>query len=150
MEDLFDPNTHGQIRSRVLALTPESPRQWGSMSPTQMVAHCARGVQMATGELNLPRVFVGRILGPIVKPLALKEGTPMKRNSPTAPGLLVGLDGEFETRRADLVAELDRFSAAGPAGCTTHPHPFFGPLTPAQWSRMMYKHLDHHLRQFNV
>jgi transposase InsO family protein len=45
---------------------------------------------------------------------------------------------------------IDRFVAAGPKSCTTHPHSFFGPLTPEEWAILMYKHLDHHLRQFGV
>ncbi len=49
-----------------------------------------------------------------------------------------------------LSALIDRFAAAGPAGCTTHPHTFFGPLTPQEWAALMYKHLDHHLRQFGA
>jgi hypothetical protein len=150
MENLFDPETHLKMRGRILAVTPGSPRQWGKMSSAQMLTHCARGVQMATGELNLPRVFIGRILGPIIKPMALKDGQPMRRNSPSAPALLVSEDCEFEAGRHQLLAELDRFVAAGPAGCSTHPHPFFGSLTPAQWSTLMYKHLDHHLRQFGA
>jgi hypothetical protein len=28
--------------------------------------------------------------------------------------------------------------------------PFFGPLTSLEWSTGMYKHLDHHLKQFGV
>jgi hypothetical protein len=47
-------------------------------------------------------------------------------------------------------ALIDRFAAAGPAGCTTHPHAFFGRLTPDEWAILPYKRLDHHLRQFGV
>jgi hypothetical protein len=28
-------------------------------------------------------------------------------------------------------------------------HPFFGRMTPEQIGYMLYKHTDHHLRQFN-
>jgi LPS sulfotransferase NodH len=45
---------------------------------------------------------------------------------------------------------IDRFAAAGPQGCTKNPHSFFGRLTPQEWATLMYKHLDHHLRQFGV
>jgi len=41
-------------------------------------------------------------------------------------------------------------TVAGPAGCTKHPHSFFGKLTPEEWAILSYKHLDHHLRQFGV
>ncbi len=29
-------------------------------------------------------------------------------------------------------------------------HPLFGKLTPEQWGKSIYKHLDHHLQQFDV
>jgi hypothetical protein len=45
---------------------------------------------------------------------------------------------------------VDRFAAGGPTVCTNNPHSFFGTMTPEQWSILMYKHLDHHLRQFGV
>jgi Protein of unknown function (DUF1569) len=44
---------------------------------------------------------------------------------------------------------IDRL-AAGPEACTKHPHSFFGPLTPVEWAALTYRHLDHHLRQFQV
>jgi hypothetical protein len=33
---------------------------------------------------------------------------------------------------------------------TSAPHPFFGPMTQQEWETLMWKHLDHHLRQFGV
>jgi len=66
-------------------------------------------------------------------------------------------DAGFEAQERDLKAErerlrglIERFVAGGRAGCTTHPHSFFGKLTPEEWAILMYKHLDHHLRQFGV
>jgi Protein of unknown function (DUF1569) len=105
---------------------------------------------MALGDKNPPRAFAGRLLGWIVKPLALKDDAPMRRNTPTMPELVVRGERNLGAERERLVALIDRFAAAGPAGCTTHPHSFFGPLTPNEWAILTYKHLDHHLRQFGV
>jgi len=44
----------------------------------------------------------------------------------------------------------DRFTAGGLGKCTTHPHCFFGKMTPMEWATLAYKHMDHHLRQFGV
>jgi transposase InsO family protein len=74
----------------------------------------------------------------------------MRRNSPTTKDLLIHDDRSLESETARLRQLIDRFAKGGPAGCTTHPHSFFGPLTPVEWSALMYKHLDHHLRQFGV
>jgi hypothetical protein len=75
---------------------------------------------------------------------------PLRRNSPTVQGLVVNDDRNLETERERLYVMIDRFAAAGPRGCTTHPHSFFGRLTPEEWATLMYKHVDHHLRQFGV
>jgi CubicO group peptidase (beta-lactamase class C family) len=82
--------------------------------------------------------------------MALGNDEPMRRNAPTSKTLLVQGDRDLETERTRLAGLIDRFVSAGPAGCTTHPHTFFGPLTAAEWAALMYKHADHHLRQFGV
>lgn len=150
MKNMFDAATADEVKARIVLLTPNSERQWGTMTVAQMMEHCFRGMEMATGDRKLPRVFIGRILGPVVKRLALGNNEPMRRNSPTAPDLVVEGEPEFAMEQGRLVALVDRFAAAGPAGCTKHPHAFFGKLKPEQWAELMYKHLDHHLRQFGV
>ena len=56
----------------------------------------------------------------------------------------------IERERSVLIAAIDSFASQGAACCTGHRHPFFGPLKPEQWAILMYKHVDHHLRQFGV
>jgi hypothetical protein len=64
--------------------------------------------------------------------------------------LVVQDERDLATERLRLLSLIDQFSSAGPQKCTTHPHSFFGRLTPQEWAVLMYKHLDHHLRQFGV
>jgi hypothetical protein len=105
---------------------------------------------MAAGEIRPARALIGRIIGPAVKRVALRDEEPMRRNSPTSRELVMTGEKDFEAERGRLTGLIDRFAAAGPSGCTDHPHAFFGPLKPDEWSILMYKHLDHHLRQFGV
>ena len=120
------------------------------MNVAQAMAHCATTMEWAVGDRNEPRMFIGRIVGPLVKSKVLKDETPMGRNAPTAKSLVVADERDLSKERQRLCALIDRFSAGGPQGCTRHPHSFFGLLTPDEWARLMYKHLDHHLRQFGV
>jgi hypothetical protein len=120
------------------------------MNAPQALAHCSRGFELASGDLRPPRVLIGRILGPIIKPKVFANDEPLRRNSPTVKGLVIHDDRDLAEERARLFGVIDRFVAAGPKGCTTHPHSFFGPLTPEEWAILMYKHLDHHLRQFGA
>jgi hypothetical protein len=149
MKNLFDPATAAEVKERLARIRSDSQRQWGKMGVAQMVAHCVAGMEMALGERNEPRALIGYVLGGIIKPLALRDDAPMRRNSPTLKSLIFNDDRDLEVERAKLSALIDRFVAGGPAGCSTHPHSFFGRLTPDEWSILAYKHLDHHLRQFS-
>jgi hypothetical protein len=150
MKNLFEAERVKEVKERLSHLRSDSERQWGKMNAAQALAHCSVGMELALGERILPRMFLGRIMGWVVKPLALRNDEPMRRNSPTAKGLVVEDQRDLEAERERLRGLIDRFAAAGPEGCTTHPHSFFGRLTPEEWATLTYKHLDHHLRQFGV
>jgi hypothetical protein len=150
MKNLYEVGRMEEVNARLAQLRPESERLWGTMNVAQALAHCSGGLEVAVGDRVPPRMFVGRILGAIVKPMALGNDEPMRRNSPTSKDLVVVDERDLEVERARLRGLIDRFVAAGPSGCTRHPHSFFGRLTPEQWAELMYKHLDHHLRQFGV
>ena len=150
MKNLFDPASVREVRERALRLRPDSKRQWGKMSPGQAMAHCSRAMETALGDTNLPRMLIGRIIGGPVKKMALGNDDPMKRNSPTSPAFVVRDRPDVAVEGARLIAMIDRFSEGGPQACTRHPHTFFGPMTPDEWAILMYKHVDHHLRQFGA
>lgn len=153
MKNLFDPAQAYEVKQRILRLQPDSERQWGSMTVVQTLAHCTSSFDMATGGVNPKRApFPANILGRIIKPLVLNDDKPFRRNSPSAPELFRAdiAQCDFEHERTELIAAVDSFAAQGAACCSQHPHPFFGPLKPEQWAILMYKHVDHHLRQFGV
>jgi hypothetical protein len=150
MKNLFEASSVSEVKERIAQLQPDSERVWGKMNAAQAVAHCSAGLEWATGDRIPPRMLLGRIVGQMVKPLALRNDAPMRRNSPTAKDLVVQDQRDLATERQRLCGLIDRFVAAGPGGCTRHPHSFFGRLTPEEWATLMYKHLDHHLRQFGV
>jgi hypothetical protein len=150
MKNLFEAATADEVKARAGRLRPDSERQWGKMNAAQAVAHCAASMEMAVGDRLPQRMFLGRIVGGFIRPMLLGNDDPMRRNSPTMPGLVVSDERQLETERTRLCALIDRFAAGGPQGCTTHPHSFFGRLNSQEWAILMYKHLDHHLRQFGA
>ena len=149
MKNLFQPEAADEVISRIDKLQPTSERQWGKMDVAQMMAHCSAGLDMASGRLILPRVFIGRLIGRFVRPLYSND-KPFSKNSPTDKKLVVSDRRDFNREREQLKARVRQFHQGGEAQCTRHPHPFFGNLTPAEWGTGMYKHLDHHLRQFGA
>jgi Protein of unknown function (DUF1569) len=151
MKNLFDGTVANQVRNRLANLEPESERRWGKMTVAQMLAHCSVSMQWALGEVvpekgALPARLVGRLL----KPLVFRNEDPLWKNSPTAKSLIVADQRDFDQERDRLLKLIDNFAARGPAKCTRNPHSFFGEMTPEEWAVLLYKHLDHHLRQFGV
>lgn len=153
MKDLFDPTLVEDTKKRILQLRPDSERLWGSMGVAQTLAHCTSGIEMAMGIIQVKRApFPASLIGVIIKPLVFRDDKPMRRNSPSSPELFStdSTKCEFISERSRLIAAIESFASRGPGGCSRHPHPFFGPLNPQQWAILMYKHADHHLRQFGV
>ena len=149
MKNLYEAAAVQEVMDRLGRLGPDSQRLWGKMTAAQMAAHCSAGLENAVGDTNPSRMLLGRIVGPFVKKGLLGED-PVGKNSPTAPGLVITDDRNLEKEKKRLSVLIQRFSSGGPAKCTTHPNTFLGPLTPAEWARLMYKHLDHHFKQFGV
>jgi len=114
-----------------------------------MMAHCSAALDMVSGRLVLPLLLIGRILGPIGRPIYTND-KPLSRNSPTDKKLVVADSWDFSREQQHLKLRIREFLEGGEAKCTAHPHPFFGKLTPQDWSRGRYKHLDHHPRQFGA
>ena len=150
MKNLFETTRVEEVKARLARLQPDSQRQWGKMNPAQALAHCTAAFEMAMGKVSPPRIFIGRLLGPIAKKSLLVKGEPMRRNATTEKSCFVNDERDFAVESQRLRESIDRFVAGGPAICTKHPHFFFGPLTPVEWAALMYQHLDHHLRQFQV
>lgn len=153
MKDLFDPILVEETKQRILELRSESERQWGSMAVAQTLAHCTSGIEMAMGVIQAKRAtFPASLIGSLIKPLVFRDDRPMRRKSPSSPELFSAdpTRCELERERSRLIAAIDSFASQGAACCTGYPHPFFGPLKPEQWAILMYKHVDHHLRQFGV
>ena len=151
MKNLFDATMANQIKARLERLEPQNERHWGKMTAPQMLAHCSRSMQWAVGEVVPEKapLFV-RLMGRLVKPMVFRNENPLRKNSPTAKSLIVADGRDFAKERERLTGLIDKFAAGGAAACTKNPHSFFGKLTPEEWAILMYRHLDHHLRQFGA
>lgn len=149
MTSLFELGCRDEFLARIERLRPDSARGWGKMDAAQAMAHCALGIEAATGIATLSRPLAARLIGPFFKGWMLGP-KPFSKNSPTHPQLVMRSPMEFDRERARLVTSIRAFHDAGPAAAARYEHAFVGRLTGDEWGRMQHKHLDHHLRQFGV
>ena len=149
MKNLFDKDTYSEITNRISALTPGSQHLWGKMNVAQMLAHCKEAFKVPLSDKKMPRSILGLLVGWMIKS-KLYNDEPWKKNLPTAPNFIIKDERDFEKEKQELVGMINRFHNAGPGNVGKYPHPMFGSFTPEQWGQSMYKHLDHHFKQFGV
>ncbi|MFY7999419.1 MAG: DUF1569 domain-containing protein [Candidatus Kapaibacteriota bacterium] len=150
---LVSPESNERFITRIHALTPRSQALWGKMNVTQMLMHCNIVLRNGLGDVKLPKVWIGLIIGNSFKKKILTEG--FGKNIPTLKGakmtdITIVDEHQFEQERTKIIDLLRRFSSGGLRAITHRPHPFFGKMTQAEWDVFEAKHLDHHLRQFGV
>jgi hypothetical protein len=147
MKSVFNPAVHRELHERVQRLQPQQRPQWGRMSATQMVAHLADSLRMASGELEVAPKRVP-IRFPPLKQLVLYV-LPIPKELPTAPELIARKPGDWTAEVADLREQLNGLVERGGEALAPS-HPAFGTLSQRQWGVLVYRHMDHHLRQFGV
>jgi len=149
MKNLFHTETYNATIDRLNNLSPDSMGQWGKMTVSQMLAHCKEAFKVPLTEKKMPRVLIGQLIGWAFKSKLYNEA-PWKKNLPTAPAFKITDERIFETEKAQLYSLIEKFYTLGPEKAGRYPHPMFGKFSPDQWGQAMYKHLDHHFRQFGV
>lgn len=149
MKTLFDAATHNELLERLAKLTAASERQWGKMSPSQMLEHTARAMEMATTDAVMKQALMGKLLSWAFKGKFLGE-EPFPKNSPTGPDFIIKDEPDFDATRERLKGVMAKLHELGETGTDGKVHRFFGRLSGKQWGETQYKHVDHHLRQFGV
>jgi hypothetical protein len=149
MHSLFDPADRQSVLGRLERLEPAAARQWGKMGVAQMLAHCSAALEVATGQTPRKQALIGKIFAPFVRSSLLGE-KPFGKNSPTDPAFIVTDEKDFEAEKRRLTRLVHTFCESGPEKASTRTHSFLGRLRGEEWGVMMYKHIDHHLRQFGA
>ncbi|MFM2047605.1 MAG: hypothetical protein RI955_151 [Bacteroidota bacterium] len=149
MENLFEKPTFENVMQRLQKINANTQRQWGTMSVAQMLAHTSTPLEYALGDKKGKQSFIGKIFKPFAKKSFFDE-KPYKQNLPTAPEFKAVEDKNFGTEKNRLSNLLNRFHTDGSKVAGNSAHLFLGKISADEWARTMYKHIDHHFRQFGV
>ena len=152
MKTLSDLGDKAEILDRLETIHPRSKRQWGKMTPHQMICHLSDGFRMYMGDRKVAPVPTG-IPAPILRFIALWVPVHWPKGFKSVAELDQQRDGtppaQFEADMGELQALIERFTRS-PKDYSYQPHPHFGQLSDKEWMRLAYLHADHHLRQFGA
>ena len=147
MKSIFDKAIRDEMISRINSLNEHSRPQWGKMNIYQMLKHCTRWEEMMQGKTRYKRMFIGRLFGKMALKKVLKDEAPLRRSTPTLPELIVKEnDGNISIQKKEWISRIEAYAHYSSANFV---HVFFGKMTEEQIGYLVYKHIDHHLRQFN-
>lgn len=143
---IHDDVARAALLRRLDALRPELTPRWGRMSAPQMVTHLIEAYRMPSGELQMKRVAMP--LRPLLRWLMLYL-LPFPKGAPTARELLARVPDSWEADVATLRAAIAA-ATKPPSGARVGEHPLFGRMSVRDWGVLLYKHTDHHFRQFGI
>jgi hypothetical protein len=151
MKNLLNPKDLREIIARLQTLRPDNRRKWGKLSIYEVLPHMTDPLRIAMGENKaVPQksILYNSFLGKMVA-----QYLPWPKGAATAPEFLPGTGGTahttFEHDRQMLIDALERFAKYGMER-DYHSNPVFGHLSRKAWGRLMWRHTDHHLRQFSA
>ncbi|UQD57524.1 DUF1569 domain-containing protein [Flavobacterium sp. K5-23] len=147
MNSIFDKTANESMLMRIKSLTPNNQAKWGKMTADQMCKHCISVIDVPFGTQELKVNFLMRFLGKILKEKILNSK--FKKNSLTAKEFIISSNYDFETVKKELIEKFSRFSE-NKNSIVVMNHPFWGKMTYEDWDKLMWNHLDHHLKQFGI
>jgi hypothetical protein len=148
MKSIFDPVTREEVINRINSLNTDSKAQWGTMSVGQMVRHCTLCEDYYFGNIKVKRSWIGILFGRFaINGILKNENATLAKNAPTASRFKVtetvhNLDDEKEKWKS----LVNRYAIVN---YKYFVHWFFGKMTKEELGQFIYKHCDHHLKQFN-
>lgn len=147
MKSLFNEADYSEIVTRLNSLNEDAAKKWGTMSVGQMAWHCQ--IPLKSGVDNKKHGKKGNFLIKLLFKKSMYSDKPWRKNLPTSPIAKAKAEKNFAEEKPKLLQLVHDFHALK-SRQQWEPHVVFGELTPEQWGKMQYKHLNHHLEQFGV
>ncbi len=150
MKTIFDKNIRVKLSERIGQINQNDKAQWGKMNTFQMLKHNTYWNSWILGkdDHTYKQEFIGKIFGKMALRKMIKNEKPFDKNIPTSAQFKVKeSNGDLESEKSkwtSLIKEYENYSNPN------FVHDFFGKMTKEQIGVLVYKHTDHHLRQFGV
>jgi hypothetical protein len=150
MKTIFDKNIRETLINRIEQIDEEKKAEWGKMNVFQMLNHNTYWNAWILGndDHTYKQAFMGKIFGKIALKKMIENEKPFDKNIPTSDQFKPkGLNGDLESEKSKWISLVTKYENYNNPNFI---HDFFGKMTKEQIGILVYKHTDHHLRQFGV
>ncbi|MCW3162340.1 DUF1569 domain-containing protein [Chryseobacterium oryctis] len=140
-----------EIIERISLLSENSQRKWGKMTVSQMLKHCDLILQIPLKRIEIPKINIFfQYIGILTKIEIQIFNNGIPHNMPTFQKVIVTFECDFEEAKQNLLKTLEQYWDAYQNENLPEKHNLFGKMNEKDWGILEYKHLNHHLKQFNV
>ena len=146
MKSIFEPSVRDALLARVDRLTPDRPPLWGRLTAPQMICHVSDQMRQALGELEA-RPMRGPLAHAPINWFVIYVLPWPKGKAKSPPEFLARRPASWDADLAACKQLIRRVSERGPEAAWPA-SPVFGRISGKDWGALVFKHLDHHLRQF--
>jgi len=150
MKTIFDKATRDELIARINSLSENNQPAWGKMNVFQMLKHNTYWNEwiIHTNNRTYKQTLIGRIFGKMALKRMIKDGKPFDKNVPTSSQFKVKeTDGDLAGEKLKWISLTQLYENYDAPYFT---HDFFGKMSKEQVGILVFKHTDHHLRQFGA
>jgi hypothetical protein len=146
MKSIFDKVNYDELNNRLQKINVKSTPSWGKMNVVQMLRHLNLTIEAPLGiyQTKGKPIFFMKLFKSV-----LYNDKPFGKSDPTPKDFKITDIFNFEPEKEKALTNLKSIFDKGVNGKYL-PHVFFGTITNEQWGMHIYKHTDHHLKQFGV
>jgi hypothetical protein len=135
-------------------LPSDQPPCWGKMNAQQVVEHLSEFFMLSIGEivipLSVPEEQIPKSQAFLFSDKMFRENTKAPLNvMPEEPKAIKHIDiSKAIEELRNTISNFEVYYDENPS--KTNLHPVFGYLDKAGWTLLHYKHIHHHLKQFQL
>ena len=151
MINMYSQEGIQDIVTRINMLKSNALPLWGRMNASQMLAHCNIAYQYVfePEKFEKPNFIKRFILKKAIKKFVLSEN-PYPRNSRTSLEFIITDFRDFDSEKQKLIDNILKVQKLGDTFFEQKENLSFGKLSAKEWNILFSKHIEHHLKQFNV
>ncbi len=148
---IANQNDQAEIVERIKNLQYLRKPRFSTMSSSQILPHLTDPMRVALGEKSAKKgsVMYWIFSWSIIRWAAIwfLPWPPVPAQPEFIPGKGGTLPNGFNQDKQVLIDYIKRMADLGPSA-KLRDHPVFGDISIAQWQRLMWRHIDYHLKRF--
>ncbi len=148
MNSIHDALVRDELVKRLEPFMENTAPLWGKMNAKHMLAHLTIWNEWVQGKTTYKQLWLGKLIGRHMLKRVMADSKPLQKNTPSIAALLPqNPDGTWDELKQACIESITSYvNFHNPQFV----HVFFGKMTDDEIGKFVFKHTDHHFKQFGI